>query len=182
VARRDADGLIDKQEFEPRIGQLRDRLHHLERQAEEITALAQEDEEIRVLLSRVETFAARVRDGLAQAMWATRREIIRALVNRVEVDEEQVRVVFRISPTPSPPSPISVVSHVQHHGGRVHPGALDGDVCAARRIQPVAQDEQLLRRRPERARLLSTLPPTGRCDQARNDRPLMHIDPAAGVV
>jgi len=114
-----ADGLIDKQEFEPRIGQLRDRLHHLEQQAEEITALAQEDEEIRVLLSRVETFAARVRDGLAQAAWDTRREIIRALVNRVEVDEEQVRVVFRISPTPSPPSPISVVSHVQHHGGRV---------------------------------------------------------------
>jgi len=117
-----ADGLIDKQEFEPRIGQLRDRLHHLERQAEEITALAQEDEEIRVLLSRLETFAARVRDGLAQAAWDTRREIIRALVNRVEIDEEQVRVVFRISPIPSPPSPIAVVSHVQHHGGREDAG------------------------------------------------------------
>jgi len=174
-----AEGLIDKPEFEPRIGQLRDRLHHLERQAEEITALAQEDEEIRVLLSRLETFAARVRDGLAQAEWDTRREIIRALVNRVEIDEEQVRVVFRISSTPSPPSPISVVSHVQHHGGRVHAGRLHRHVRTPFGDQPIQQREQVGRHGLEGALLLPDAPARRRGQQTRLHLALVHVQAAA---
>jgi len=44
-------------------------------------------------------------DGLAAADWATRRELIRTLVKRVEVDHDAVKVVFRVESTPrlSPP-------------------------------------------------------------------------------
>jgi site-specific DNA recombinase len=99
-----AEGLLDKEEFEPRILHLRERLQHLEQQARELRTLTHEEEELRLVLSRFEVFAARVRDGLAQADWTTRRELIRLLVRRVEIDQEQVRVVFRVSPpNPNPP-------------------------------------------------------------------------------
>ncbi len=31
--------------------------------------------------------------------WATRREIVRALVKQVEIDDQEVRVVYRVSPS-----------------------------------------------------------------------------------
>ena len=48
------------------------------------------------MVDRLETFAAQVQDRLATADWATQRELIRALVKRVEIDHGQVTVVFRI--------------------------------------------------------------------------------------
>src|SRR5437763_12642421 len=54
-------------------------------------------------MPRLDEFASRVKSGLHQADWSTRREIIRALVKRVEIDQEQVRVVFRVNPPPQAP-------------------------------------------------------------------------------
>ncbi|MBO0783809.1 MAG: hypothetical protein J2P37_33800 [Ktedonobacteraceae bacterium] len=54
--------------------------------------------ELTLILGRLDEFAARVKNGLHEADWLTRREIIRALVKRVEIDQEQVRVVFRVNP------------------------------------------------------------------------------------
>ena len=47
-------------------------------------------------LLRLDTFAAQVRDGLAGADWLARREIIRALVKRVEVGEAEVREMHKL--------------------------------------------------------------------------------------
>ncbi|MFL5666568.1 MAG: hypothetical protein ACJ8BW_35255 [Ktedonobacteraceae bacterium] len=99
-----ADGLIDKQEFEPRVTRMRERLQHLEEQLQRLKDEAEVEEESRLILGRLETFAAKVQDGLHQADFQTRREIIRALVKRVEVDTQQIRIVFRISLTSLPPS------------------------------------------------------------------------------
>ena len=59
-------------------------------------------------------------NGLDDADWSTRREIIRALVKRVEIEAEQVRVVFRINPPPlAPQLPSEKDSQsLQHCGGR----------------------------------------------------------------
>ena len=114
-----ADGLIDKQEFEPRVRRLRERLRHLEEQLERLKQEAEGEEELRTLLGRLETFAAKVKEGLHNADFQTRREIIRALVKRVEIDEQHIRVVFRISPL-SPASPFDAASpNLQHWGRRV---------------------------------------------------------------
>lgn len=75
------------------------------------------ERELQVILGRLETFAERVKEGLQEADWFTRRDIIRALVKRVEIDQEQVNVIFRIGPqTPSNPSDTSTQS-LQHCGG-----------------------------------------------------------------
>jgi site-specific DNA recombinase len=119
-----AEGMIEKAEFEPRIMRMRERITHLEEQIRQIQDEAGMEHELRLILGRLETFASKVKEGLAQAAWLTRRELIRTLVKRVEVDQEQVNVIFRIGPTtPSIPSD----SHTQslpHCGGRDKPNLI----------------------------------------------------------
>jgi site-specific DNA recombinase len=97
-----ADGLIDKAEFEPRVTRLRERLKQMEEQAQHMRDEEGLERELTLILGRLDEFAARVKTGLHEADWLTRRDIIRALVKRVEVDQEQVCVVFRVNP-PHPP-------------------------------------------------------------------------------
>lgn len=95
-----ADGLIEKSEFEPRIKDLRERSARLESQAKELTDQARMESELRLIVSNLEQFISSVKGGLDQADWVTKRDIIRALVKRVEVDKGQVNVVFRVGPLP----------------------------------------------------------------------------------
>jgi site-specific DNA recombinase len=122
-----ADGLIDKGEFEPRIARMRERLEHIEAQAQQIKDEASLERELTLILGRLDEFASRVKDGLHAADWSSRREIIRALVKRVEIDQEQVRVVFRVNPpppsTPQAP-PEKDAQSLQHCRGRGEPPAF----------------------------------------------------------
>jgi site-specific DNA recombinase len=114
-----AAGLIEAGEFEPRVKRLRQQLEQLEEQVRQQQEQASEEEELRRIVERLEGFAAQVQAGLEQADWNTRRELIRTLVKRVEIDQAQVRVVFRIGPTaPAPPANSGSVS-LQHCGERV---------------------------------------------------------------
>ena len=118
-----AEGLIDKAEFEPRIARMRERLMQIEAQAQQMKDEASLERELTLILGRLDEFAARIKTGLHEADWLTRREIIRALVKRVEIDQEQVRVVFRINPPPPAsqlPSEKDAQS-LQHCKGRGQP-------------------------------------------------------------
>jgi site-specific DNA recombinase len=108
------DGLIDKEEFEPRVRRLRARLIELESQAEHMRDVSALEEELQQMRGRLDLFVAKVTAELQEADWQRRRELIRALVKRVEVDYDCVRVVFRVGPTtPSPPGEDSTHS-LQH--------------------------------------------------------------------
>src|SRR6266851_1967235 len=98
-----AEGLIDKGEFVPRIARMRERLKQIEAQAQQVKDEASLERELTLILGRLDEFAARIKTGLHEADWLTRREIIRALVKRVEIDQDQVRVVFRVNPPPQAP-------------------------------------------------------------------------------
>jgi site-specific DNA recombinase len=124
-----ADGLIDKQEFEPRVTHMRARLQHLEAQMQQLKAEGEMAEELRLIVGRLETFAAQVHDGLQQADFQTRREIIRSLVKRVDVDQQHIRVVFRVSPTSVLPSTDNTPNNWQDSGRRV----LEARLQSARR-------------------------------------------------
>jgi site-specific DNA recombinase len=114
-----ADGLIEKGEFEPRIKRLRERIQHLGNQVQGQKDAAKAEEEIQNILGCLENFAAKVKGELQQADFATRRTIIRTLVKRVEVDEQQIRVVFRVRPSPDPPGSETTANRWQHCGERV---------------------------------------------------------------
>jgi site-specific DNA recombinase len=101
----DAEALIEKPAFEPRSTRLRQRIAHVEAQRQQ---LAEEDAlhtDLRLIIGRLEDVAAQVQEGLVEADWRRQREMIRALVKRVEVAYDQVNVVFRIEPRPGDPSP-----------------------------------------------------------------------------
>jgi len=100
-----AEGLIDKGEFEPRITRLRQRLGDYEEQARRLRDEQRVQDDLRLLIGQLETFAAQVRQGLEVADWATCRELIRALVKRVDIEASQVKVVFRVPPAPFAASP-----------------------------------------------------------------------------
>ncbi|MGO8947784.1 MAG: recombinase family protein [Ktedonobacterales bacterium] len=104
------DGLIAKEEFAPRLSRLRQRIAQLEegmqREREETNAIR----EVRLVMGQVESFATQVREGLADAQWPLRRDIIRALVKRIAVTDEHITMVFRVgtpSLGPAPPGRFS---------------------------------------------------------------------------
>ncbi len=100
-----ADGLLEKHEFEPRLKQLRERVAKLEAQLGQVVDAAAEQRDLQLLVGRLEEFAERVATSLDATSWEGRREVIRALVKRVEIDRGQVGVVFRVDPGPFEPAP-----------------------------------------------------------------------------
>ena len=100
-----AASLIDKSEFEPRITRLRQRLARLEEQRQALAEEAALHGELQLIIGRLEDFATQLHDGLETADWASKRDLIRALVKRVEVTRNEVNVVFRIDPYPSDNDP-----------------------------------------------------------------------------
>jgi site-specific DNA recombinase len=94
------DGLMERTEFEPRILRARERLSQLEMEARVEEERRTAEQELRLVIGQLEGFARRVQEGLGEADWRTRREVIRALVKRVEIDETEVRVVYRVRPCP----------------------------------------------------------------------------------
>jgi site-specific DNA recombinase len=94
------DALMDKTEFEPRILRARERLSQLVAEAKIDEERKATEQDLRYVIGRLEGFAKQVQTGLGEADWQTQREVIRALVKRVEIDESEVRVVYRVSPCP----------------------------------------------------------------------------------
>jgi len=125
-----AEGLLDKDEFEPRMARMRERLKQIDEQAQQVKDEAGLERELVLLLGRLDEFASRIKQGVHEADWSTRREIIRALVKRVDIDQEQVRVIFRVNP-PSQAPQLSAEKDSQslpHCGGR--------DISLAREYSP----------------------------------------------
>src|SRR5512144_2016916 len=145
-----ADGFIDKGEFEPRIQRLKHRALELEKQARALADEQALQSELRLIIGQIEEFAQRVEHGLDTADPLTRREIIRAVVRRIEVDQKQINIVFKVSRSPfvlrpnrgglqycpkhQTPAAVVRLGHRPHHpgavrpvlGGLPHSAALDG--------------------------------------------------------
>ena len=113
-----ADGLLEKCEFEPRLKQLRQRAAKLDEQFKQIVDEAAQARELQLLVGRLEDFAQKLNLGLDQASWDGRREMIRALVKRVEIDKGKVGVVFRVDPGPFEPSPLRSILQDCKRGNR----------------------------------------------------------------
>jgi len=100
-----AEGLIDKDEFAPRITRLRQRLARLEEQRQALAEEAALQTDLQLIIGRLEDFAAKVHSGLEAADWTRQRNLIRALVKRVEVAQNEVHIVFRVDPYPGDADP-----------------------------------------------------------------------------
>ena len=93
-----ASSIIDKGEFEPKIKTLKIKLAQIDEQIEQSIKTEDAQYELFLVINRLEEFAKNVDVTLDAVDFNTKREIIRALVKRVEIYKEEVVVVFRIDP------------------------------------------------------------------------------------
>ncbi len=93
-----ASSIIDKEEFEPKIKTLKIKLAQIDEQIEQSIKTEGAQHELFLVINRLEEFAKKVDITLDAVDFNTKREIIRALVKRVEIYKNEVVVVFRIDP------------------------------------------------------------------------------------
>ena len=92
-----ADSVLSKAEFEPRLAKARERVERLRQELGQLAERDTEQEQLRQALACLDEFSAHMGAGIEQADWTTRREILRTLVERVRIESDQVRIVYRIS-------------------------------------------------------------------------------------
>ena len=107
-----AEGVISKAEFEPRLAGLRRRIAELEAEATSLRDAAEQARSLQLVIGKLEIFATMVRDRLDEADWTTKRDLIRTLVRRIEVNDQHVRVVFRVGPGPQCSPDPRQISHL----------------------------------------------------------------------
>jgi len=93
-----AEGVIERVEFEPRLADLRARVAQLEEHRTTLAAAAQARRDLTLVIGRLDDFSTKVRENLDLLDWAARREVIRLMVRRIEIDHGQIEIVFRIPP------------------------------------------------------------------------------------
>ena len=113
-----AEGFIEKADFEPRIQRLKARLEALETQRQQAAEEVSLQQELRLIIGRLEDFSHNIKQGLDQVDWHAQRELIRTLVKQIEIDHHQVNVVFRVEPSPALPE--LGKDCLQHCGRRDH--------------------------------------------------------------
>ena len=89
--------LLEKGESEPKVEALRRRKERLERERESKADEAALRREMRLVVGQLQEFAERVQSGLDAADWETQRAVICALVKRIEVERDNVRIVYRVN-------------------------------------------------------------------------------------
>jgi len=92
------DGFIEKSEFEPRIRQLKSRLEKMEVDLKADVEGENQQKEMRLIINSLEQFSERLNSGLKEADWKTSREIIRTLIKAIEIEEDKIRIIYRIQP------------------------------------------------------------------------------------
>ena len=92
-----ADGVVNRQEFDPRIERARKRLSDLAAKLKALQSQTREQAALREALACLDNFADTIHANLDHADWSTRREILRTLIERVVIEPNQIRIVYRIN-------------------------------------------------------------------------------------
>jgi site-specific DNA recombinase len=146
------EGLLERAEFEARLRRARERLGALEAEAGAAQQRQAQEHDLQAVVGHLQGFARRVTEGLQEADWATQRDILRALVKRVEVHAEEVRVVYKVDPRPFADGPEGGCLH--HRSSRA--------ACVVSRPLPTASSARapasVLRQKSELWRTVATSP------------------------
>jgi site-specific DNA recombinase len=105
-----SEGVIDKEQFMPRLSRTKSRIAEFEARIHANAEGADRRQELRLLVNHFQKLAVHLGTGLDGADWNQRREIIRGLVERIEIGRAGIAIVFRLphGVTVSNKSPIMV--------------------------------------------------------------------------
>lgn len=99
------NGWIEKDEFESRMGSAKERLAREEATYAQHQRDAQQDSDLRLIVGNFQAFAEQIGSGLAGADFALQRKLLRLLIHRIEIDADEVRIVYRVQIPPFVPGP-----------------------------------------------------------------------------
>jgi site-specific DNA recombinase len=91
---------LDKTEFESRMGRVKERLARAEEVSAQHDRAVQEEAELRSVLDQFESFAQQIANGLENADLTAQRKLLRLLIKRIDVDEHEVRLIYKVNPRP----------------------------------------------------------------------------------
>ena len=91
------DGVLARSEFDPRLERARHRLSKLKEQLAELENESREQSILREALTCLDSFTESMESNLEAADWTMRREVLRTMIDRVLIEQEQVRIIYRIN-------------------------------------------------------------------------------------
>lgn len=106
---------ITKSEFEPRIKSIRQKLDVVQGQQRKLVEQKNLTKELELIVSNLEEFSSGITSKLDNLDWHGKREMIRGVVKRIEMGENEANVVYRVSQLPYNHENAST----QHCGNRI---------------------------------------------------------------
>jgi site-specific DNA recombinase len=91
------EGLIEKDQFASRIARTKTRITDLDAKIKAGAGDVDQLEHFRLATSRLHELAGAIGPELASADWQRRREIMRTLVQRIDIDTEVIKIIFRVT-------------------------------------------------------------------------------------
>jgi len=92
-------GVLPLADLTARAERARVRVARARTELEEANASLARTSEMRAVVTRLDAFGERVRDGLGKLSWLEQRQLIRTLVARVEIHPDGATIVYRIPPS-----------------------------------------------------------------------------------
>jgi len=102
------EGLIEKDQFTSRMDRTKRRIADLDVKIVEDAGNVDQREHLRLATARLRELATAIGPELARANWQRRREIIRTLVQRIDIDTEVIKIIFRVAQNTQRPDSDSI--------------------------------------------------------------------------
>eukprot|EP00913_Durusdinium_trenchii_P005631 g5249.t1 len=100
-------GWIERADFEPRIARTRERLRREEESLSSHERTSCDEDTLRLVVADFTKFAQELSQRIDDIDRETKRKILRLLIKRIEVDEEEIRIVYKVNPNPFASAPQS---------------------------------------------------------------------------
>ncbi|WP_442508423.1 recombinase family protein [Novipirellula sp. SH528] len=124
-------GLLERREFEQRIGPLRER-HDREKAAlASLRGRASTEIDMASASEVLASLSDSVGEQLADAAFSLRRDLVKLLIERIEIHREEVRLVYKVPPNPFVQGPDNNRGFLQHWLSRADVALRLGD-CKSR--------------------------------------------------
>jgi site-specific DNA recombinase len=90
-----AEGVIDKDQFTPRMNRTKTRISEIDVKIATQTSDQGRQARLQLVRSRITEISRHLQNELSDADWTTKREIIRAVIQRIEIGQKKVAVALR---------------------------------------------------------------------------------------
>jgi site-specific DNA recombinase len=94
------EGVIEKDQFTSRMARTKTQITDLDVKIKASAGDVDQLEHLQLATARLRELAEAIGPELASADWHRRREIIRTLVQRIDIDTEIVKIIFRVTQNP----------------------------------------------------------------------------------